>query len=91
MRICDLNVQPDFIVGRSIGIDELFGKRILIEKVIITKSNYPGKNTSGMCMQMQVVLAHFNDQPDANGDYYDKDSEGNPVGERRSCFTGSDI
>ena len=91
MRICDLNVQPDFIIGRSIGIDELFDRRILIEKVIIDKSNFDGKNSSGLCMQMQVCLATFNQQPDAAGDYFTKDKDGNPVGERRSCFTGSDI
>ena len=91
MRMCDLNVQPEFIIGRSIGIDELFDRRILIEKVIIDKSNFDGKNSSGLCMQMQVCLATFNTQPDAAGDYYTKDESGNPVGERRSCFTGSDI
>lgn len=91
MRICDLNVQPDFIIGRSIGIDELFDRRILIEKVIIDKSNYDGKNSSGLCMQMQVCLATFNPQPDGKGDYFTKDKDGKPVGERRSCFTGSDI
>jgi hypothetical protein len=91
MRICDLKIQPDFIVGRSIGIDELFDRRILVEKVIIDKSNFDGKNSSGLCMQMQICLATFNTEPDAAGDYYVKDNDGCPVGERRSCFTGSDI
>ena len=42
-------------------------------------------------MQMQVVLATFNESPDQHGDYYTKNPDGTPVGERRSCFTGSDI
>lgn len=91
MRMCDLNVQPEFVIGRSIGIDELFDRRILIEKVIIDKSNFDGKNSSGLCMQMQVCLATFNPVADSNGDFFTKDKDGNPVGERRSCFTGSDI
>jgi len=92
MRISDLNVQPEFVIGRSIGIDELFDRRILIEKVIIDKSNFDGKNSSGLCMQMQVCLATFNlHQPDSKGDFFTKDKDGIPVGERRSCFTGSDI
>lgn len=40
---------------------------------------------------MQVVLATFNEQADADGDFFTKDASGNAVGERRSCFTGSDI
>ncbi len=91
MRMCDLNVQPEFVIGRSIGIDELFDRRILIEKVIIDKSNFDGKNSSGLCMQMQVCLATFNPDADSKGDFFTKDKDGNPVGERRSCFTGSDI
>lgn len=72
-------------------MDELFGKRILIEKTIIQSSKYPGKNASGLRMQMQIVLATFNESPDEAGDYYQKSADGTPVGERRSCFTGSDI
>jgi hypothetical protein len=37
-------------------------------------------------MQMQVILATFKD----NGDFVKRD-DGTPEGERRSCFTGSDI
>ena len=40
---------------------------------------------------MQVVLASFNDVADSNGDFYVKKPDGTPDGERRCCFTGSDI
>ena len=72
-------------------MDELFGRRVLIEKTIIQPTKYPGKNASGLRMQMQVVLATFNEQADEDGDFYTKDANGSPIGERRSCFTGSDI
>lgn len=90
-RFCDLGIESDVVVGKSIEIEDLFNKRILIEKVIIQPTKYPGKNASGLRMQMQVVLATFNEQPDASGDYFTKNGEGKAVGERRSCFTGSDI
>ena len=72
-------------------MEELFNRRILIEKTIIQPTKYPGKNASGLRMQMQVVLATFNPTPDKSGDYYQKDESGVAIGERRSCFTGSDI
>lgn len=90
MRFSELGITSDVIIGKGIDMDELFGKRILIEKTLIKPSNFPGKNTSGLRMQMQVVLASFDDEPDANGDFYKKNADGTPCGERRSCFTGSD-
>lgn len=90
-RFCDLGIEADVVIGKSIDMDELFDKRILIEKTIIQPTKYPGKNSSGLRMQMQVVLAKFKETPDAMGDYFEKDASGLPVGERRSCFTGSDI
>lgn len=90
MRFSELGITSDVIIGKGIDMDELFGKRILIEKTLIKPSNFPGKNTSGLRMQMQVVLADFDDDPDSNGDYYKKNPDGTPRGERRSCFTGSD-
>ncbi len=90
-RFCDLGVEADVVIGKGIEIEDLFGRRVLIEKTIIQPTKYPGKNASGLRMQMQVVLATFNTTPDAHGDYYQKDASGNAVGERRSCFTGSDI
>lgn len=90
-RFCELGVEADVVIGKGIDMEELFNRRILIEKTIICPTKYPGKNASGLRMQMQVVLAKFNDTPDAMGDYYEKDASGLPVGERRSCFTGSDI
>ncbi len=40
---------------------------------------------------MQVVLATFNEAADNDGDFFTKNPDGTPIGERRSCFTGSDI
>lgn len=90
MRFSELGITSDVIIGKGIDMDELFGKRILIEKTLIKPSNFPGKNTSGLRMQMQVVLADFDDDPDSNGNYFRKNPDGTPRGERRSCFTGSD-
>lgn len=90
-RFCELGVEADVIIGKGIDMEELFNRRILIEKTIIQPTKYPGKNSSGLRMQMQVVLATFNTTPDQSGDYYPKDASGVAIGERRSCFTGSDI
>ena len=90
-KFCELGIESDVVIGKGIEIEELFGRRILIEKTIIQPTKYPGKNTSGLRMQMQVVLATFNELPDKDSDYYTKNPDGTPVGERRSCFTGSDI
>lgn len=90
-KFCELGIESDVVIGKGIEIEELFGRRILIEKTIIQPTKYPGKNASGLRMQMQVVLATFNESPDKDGDYYTKNQDGTPLGERRSCFTGSDI
>lgn len=90
-KFCELGIQSDVIIGKGIEIEELFGKRIIIEKTIIQPTKYPGKNASGLRMQMQVVLASFDEAPDKDGDYFYKNPDGTPKGERRSCFTGSDI
>lgn len=90
-RFCELGVEADVVIGKGIDMEELFNRRILIEKTIIQPAKYPGKNASGLRMQMQVVLATFNPTPDKSGDYYQKDESGVAIGERRSCFTGSDI
>lgn len=85
-RFSELGVVSDVVVGKSIDIEDLFGKRILIEKTIIQPTKYPGKNASGLRMQMQVILTTFDD--DGN---YGLNVDGTPIGERRSCFTGSDV
>ena len=90
-RFCDSNIETDAIIGKGIDLDELFDKRIVIEKAKIEPTKFPGKNASGMRMQMQVVPdAQFRDTPDENGDYFVKDEFGKVVGTRRSVFTGSD-
>lgn len=85
-KFSELGVESDVVVGKSIDMDELFGRRVLIEKTIIQLTKFPGKNSSGLRMQMQVVLATFLE----DGSYV-KRVDGAPDGERRSCFTGSDI
>lgn len=85
-KFSELGVESDVVVGKSIDMDELFGRHILIEKTIIQPTKFPGKNSSGLRMQMQVVLATFLE----DGEYV-KRADGSPDGERRSCFTGSDI
>lgn len=89
-KFSDFGIGMDVIVGKKIEIEDLFDKRILVEKTKISPTKYPGKNTSGNRMQMQIVLAEFHDTPDEQGDCFAKDGTGAPVGERRSCFTGSD-
>ena len=90
-RFSELGLESDVIIGKGIDLEDIFDKRILIEKVLIQPTKFPGKNQSGLRMQMQVVLATFNEQADVDGDFFTKDASGNAVGERRSCFTGSDI
>lgn len=90
-RFCELGVEADVVIGKGIDMEDLFNRRILIEKTIIQPTKFPGKNASGMRMQMQVVPdAQFRDTPDENGDYFVKDEFGKVVGTRRSVFTGSD-
>ena len=63
-RFCDSNIETDAIIGKGIDLDELFDKRIVIEKAKIEPTKFPGKNASWMCMQMQVVPdAQFRDTP----------------------------
>lgn len=90
-RFSDLGVESDVIIGKGIEMDELFDRRIVIEKVKIEPTKYPGKNASGLRMQMQIVLADFNETPDEDDDYFVKNPDGTPKGVRRSCFTGSDL
>lgn len=85
-KFSELGIESNVVIGKGIDIDELFNRRILIEKVIIQPTNFPGKNSSGLRMQMQICLAEFLEDGS-----YKKNEDGTPVGERRSCFTGSDI
>jgi hypothetical protein len=85
-KFSELGIGSDVIIGKCIDIEDLFDRHILIEKTIIQPTKFPGKNQSGLRMQMQVVLATFLE----NGSYV-KHADGTPDGERRSCFTGSDI
>ena len=90
-RFCDSCIESDAIIGKSIDLEELFDQRIVIEKIKIEPTKFPGKNASGMRMQMQVVInAQFNDTADADGDFFAKDVNGKAIGTRRSVFTGSD-
>lgn len=90
-RFSDSNIETDAIIGKGIDLDDLFDKRIVIEKIKIQPTKFPGKNNSGMRMQMQVVVdAKFNDTEDADEDFFVKDENGLCIGQRRSVFTGSD-
>jgi len=86
MKFSDLGVTTDVVVGKGIEIDELFGQHILIEKTIIKPTNFPGKNSSGLRMQMQVCFPTW--LPDGS---WEAEEDGKPKGQRRSCFTGSDV
>lgn len=85
-KFSELGVSTDVIVGKGIEMEDLFGRHILVEKTIIKPTNFPGKNSSGLRMQMQICIPTWNE----NGTYQ-VDTNGNPIGERRSCFTGSDV
>ena len=90
-RFCDSNIEMDAIIGKGIDLDDLFDKRIVVEKIKIQPTKFPGKNASGMRMQMQVIPdAKFNDEPDEEGDFFVKGENGLCIGTRRSVFTGSD-
>lgn len=90
-RFCDSNIETDAIIGKGIDLDDLFDKRIVVEKIKIQPTKFPGKNASGMRMQMQVIPdAKFNDDPDEEGDFFVKGENGLCIGTRRSVFTGSD-
>lgn len=90
-RFCDSNIETDAIIGKGIDLDDLFDKRIVVEKIKIQPTKFPGKNASGMRMQMQVIPdAKFNDEPDEEGDFFIKGENGLCIGTRRSVFTGSD-
>ena len=34
-KFCELGIESDVVIGKGIEIEELFGRRILIEKTII--------------------------------------------------------
>ena len=90
-RFCDSNIETDAIIGKGIDLDDLFDKRIVVEKIKIQPTKFPGKNASRMRMQMQVIPdAKFNDEPDEEGDFFVKGENGLCIGTRRSVFTGSD-
>lgn len=90
-RFCDSNIETDAVIGKGIDLDDLFDKRIVVEKIKIQPTKFPGKNASGMRMQMQVIPdAKFNDEPDEEGDFFVKGENGLCIGTRRSVFTGSD-
>lgn len=90
-RFCDSNIETDAIIGKGIDLDDLFDKRIVVEKIKIQPTKFPGKNASGIRMQMQVIPdAKFNDEPDEEGDFFVKGENGLCIGTRRSVFTGSD-
>lgn len=90
-RFSDSKIETGAIIGKGIDLEDLFDKRIVVEKIKIEPTKFPGKNASGMRMQMQVIVnAQFTDKEDEEGDYFVKDANGLAIGQRRSVFTGSD-
>lgn len=90
-RFSDFGIQPTTIIGKSILIDDLIGRRIVIERVKIEQTKFENDKTRlHLRMQMQVVLAEFRETADEAGDFFVKDKNGIVDGQRRSCFTGSD-
>ena len=52
----EFGLKTGMIIGDRITIDSLFNKEIVIEKTIIAETKYPGRNSSGMRMQMQLYI-----------------------------------
>lgn len=42
-KFCELGVESDVVIGKGIDIEDLFGRRILIEKVIIQPTKFRAK------------------------------------------------
>nr|UWG95067.1 MAG: hypothetical protein [Bacteriophage sp.] len=38
-KFCELGIESDVVIGKGIEIEDLFGRRILIEKTIIQPPN----------------------------------------------------
>ena len=86
-----MSIADDTLIGNKIEFSQLFGKRILVEKVKFRISKYQRNNEAGSCMLMQVCFATFNAAPDKQGDYFVKNEDGTPQGERRFTSTGSAV
>jgi hypothetical protein len=62
-RFSDSKIETGAIIGKGIDLEDLFDKRIVVEKIKIEPTKFPGKNASGMRMQMQVIVdAKFTDK-----------------------------
>lgn len=81
-----LGLQPMLLSEKESKWTNFSDNTSLIEKTIIKPTNFPGKNSSGLRMQMQVCFPTW--LPDGS---WEKGEDGNPKGQRRSCFTGSDV
>ena len=60
-KFSELGIRSTAILGKAIDIEDLFDRRILIERTKVEPTKYPGKNRSNLRMQMQVVLAEINE------------------------------
>ena len=63
-KFSELGIRSTAILGKAIDIEDLFDRRILIERTKVEPTKYPGKNRSNLRMQMQVVLVTFKDPED---------------------------
>lgn len=55
-RFSDSNIESDAIIGKGIDLEELFDRRIVIEKIKIEPTKFPGKNASAnaSCHQCRI-------------------------------------
>jgi hypothetical protein len=91
MRFSDLSISDETLIGNKIELSNLFGKRIVVEKIKFRVSKYRRNDEDGSCMLMQICIATFNNTPDKQGDYFVKNEDGSPKGERRFTSTGSAV
>lgn len=57
-RFCDSNIESDVIIGKGIDLEELFDQRIVIEKIKIEPTKFPGKNASSRSESAFNLLKH---------------------------------
>ena len=62
-RFCDSNIETDAIIGKGIDLDDLFDKRIVIEKAKIDPTKFPGKNAPGCVCKCKSCLMPSSEIP----------------------------
>lgn len=90
MKISQVVTTDNHIEGDRITLQELLGKPIVIEKIIIEKSKFKDHGDKE-CLSLQICFPEFTQEPDEQGDSFVKGPDGHPIGERRCVFTGSEV